>query len=90
MDFNKLKDIKYDVGDFILKYIGLINNEQFADKVYNFIKNKFQPFNYIKQMKPKYIKQYLIRNKENSLSLLSKCENLSAKDKQEIISLLIK
>jgi len=78
-----------NVGNFILKYIHLIDNDDFLDKIYPFVKKQWKEFNYIKQMKPKYIKKYLIENKENTLALLGETNKLSKEDKEEIVRQLI-
>ena len=90
IDYTKLTGLKNNnVGSLILKYIHLIDNDDFLDKIYPLVKKTYREFDYIKNMKPKYIKKYLLECKENALGLLKECTNLSKEDKQEIIQLLI-
>lgn len=90
LDYIKLTGLKNSsIGNLILKYIHLIENDNFLDKIYPFVKNQWKEFNYIKNMKPKYIKKYLLEHKENALGLLSETDKLSKEDKEEIIRQLI-
>lgn len=90
LDYIKLTGLKNSsIGNLILKYIHLIENDNFLDKIYPFVKNQWKEFNYIKNMKPEYIKKYLLEHKENALALLSETNKLSKKDKEEIIRQLI-
>lgn len=89
-DYTKLKTLKDDnIGSLILKHIHLIENDDFLDKIYPLLKKSYRASDYIKNMKPKYIKKYLLENKEDALGLLKKCDNLSKEDKEEIIKQLI-
>lgn len=89
LDYTKLAGLKNDVGSLILKYIHLIDDDNFLDKIYLFVLKTYREFDYIKKMKSKYIKRYLLEHKKEALGLLKDCDNLSKEDKQEIVQLLI-
>ena len=90
LDYTKLTGLKNNnVGNFILKYIHLIDNDDFLDKIYPFVKKQWKEFNYIKNMKSEYIKKYLLECKENALALLGETNKLTKEDKEEIIRQLI-
>ena len=85
IDHSKVKSLRDGVGDFLLKNIDLIDNDDVLDKIYEHINDIWQPFDSVKQMKPKYIKRYLLDHKDKALELLDKCDNLGSEDKKEII-----
>lgn len=88
-DYNKITGLKNNIGGFVLKYIHLIDNDNFLDKIYPFVLETYKEFNYIKNMKSKYIKKYLLEHKEDALGLLKECDKLSKEDKLKIVNLLM-
>lgn len=89
IDFTQLKELKWDLGEFILRNIHLIENDKFADKVYLLLKDKYEAFKYIQKMDKKYVKKYLLSHKDDALDLLKKCDVLTKKEKQDIVNAII-
>ena len=89
INYIELKELKYDVGSFILRHVNLIENDIFLEKVYALIKEDYRAFDYIKKMPSEYIKRYLLENKKKALELLKDCENLSKEGKQEVIKIIV-
>jgi len=90
IDYTKLVRLQGDIGSFILKHIHLIDSDDFLDKIYPFIiSGGYSKFNYVKKMKSKHIKRYLLEHKKEALGLLKENMNLSKEDKQELVQLLL-